>query len=93
MPATSARDHGRHPAARHRGGVVTGLATGVPAWKSVPSWFVFGGDDLNIPVALHRFMAERAGAKTGREVRGGSHALSVSQPAAVSETILDAIAA
>jgi pimeloyl-ACP methyl ester carboxylesterase len=71
----------------------TGLATGVPAWKSVPSWFVFSDEDLNIPVALHRFMAERAGAKAVREVRGGSHALSVSQPAAVSETILDAIAA
>ncbi|NMO51655.1 alpha/beta hydrolase [Actinoplanes sp. TBRC 11911] len=73
--------------------LAAGLSTGVPAWKSIPSWFVFSDEDLNIPVALHRFMAERAGAKTVREVRGGSHALSVSQPGAVSEVIRDALGA
>jgi pimeloyl-ACP methyl ester carboxylesterase len=36
-------------------------ASGPPAWKSIPSWFVFGELDKNIPVAAHRFMAERAG--------------------------------
>src|ERR1700754_797630 len=71
----------------------TGLAAGVPAWKTIPSWFVFSDEDLNIPVALHRFMAQRAGAKAAREVRGASHALSVSQPGVVAETILDAIVA
>jgi pimeloyl-ACP methyl ester carboxylesterase len=71
----------------------TGLAADVPAWKTIPSWFVFSDEDLNIPVALHRFMAQRAGAKAAREVRGGSHALSVSQPGAVAETILDATVA
>src|SRR5215208_2353082 len=35
--------------------------SGPPAWKSIPSWFVFGELDKNIPVAAHRFMAERAG--------------------------------
>ena len=43
-----------------------GLPTDSPAWKDRPSWFVFGDQDLNIPVALQRFMAERAGAKGTR---------------------------
>jgi hypothetical protein len=42
-------------------------------------WFVFGDLDLNIPVALHRFMAERAGAKVSRKLAGASHALSLSE--------------
>ncbi|WP_371402925.1 alpha/beta hydrolase [Kribbella sp. NBC_00662] len=69
------------------------LATDSPAWKSTPSWFVFSDQDLNIPVALHRFMAERAGAKDTREIAGASHALSVSQPEAVTTTILEALSA
>jgi pimeloyl-ACP methyl ester carboxylesterase len=70
--------------------LTTGLPTSSPAWKTIPSWFVFSDQDLNIPVALHRFMAERAGARGVREIAGASHALSVSQPAAVAETILEA---
>jgi pimeloyl-ACP methyl ester carboxylesterase len=68
-----------------------GLPTALPAWKHVPSWFVFGDRDRNIPVELHRFMAERAGAKGTREVPGGSHAISVSNPDAVTATIFDAL--
>ena len=68
------------------------LPTDAPAWRHVPSWFVFGDQDLIIPVALHRFMAERAGAKATREMAGASHALSVSEPDAVTATILDAVA-
>ena len=71
----------------------TGLPTEVPGWKSIPSWFVFGDQDLNIPVALHRFLAERAGSKGTREIAGGSHAAMVSEPDAVAATILDALAA
>jgi pimeloyl-ACP methyl ester carboxylesterase len=70
-----------------------GLPTDAPAWRSLPSWFVFGDQDLNIPVALHRFMAERAGAKATRELAGAAHAPSVSQPDAVTASILDAVAA
>jgi pimeloyl-ACP methyl ester carboxylesterase len=69
------------------------LPTATPAWQTIPSWFVFGDEDLNIPVALHRFMAERAGAKDVREVAGASHALSVSAPDAVTAAILDALSA
>lgn len=67
------------------------LPTATPAWKTIPSWFVFSDEDLNIPVALHRFLAERAGAKETREVAGASHALSVSAPDVVTATILDAL--
>ena len=70
-----------------------GLPTNTPAWNHLPSWFVFGDQDLSIPVALHRFVAERAGSKDTREVAGASHALSVSTPDAVTATILDAVAA
>ncbi|MBB5790358.1 alpha/beta fold hydrolase [Jiangella mangrovi] len=68
-----------------------GLPTDTPAWQTIPSWFVFSDQDLNIPVDLHRFMAERAGAKVIRELRGASHALSVSEPEAVAATILEAL--
>jgi pimeloyl-ACP methyl ester carboxylesterase len=68
-----------------------GLPTNTPAWKTIPSWFVISDQDLNIPVALHRFFAERAGSKDVREVGGASHALSVSQPAEVAAAILDAV--
>nr|WP_296072152.1 alpha/beta hydrolase [uncultured Actinoplanes sp.] len=69
------------------------LATATPAWRSIPSWFVFGDEDLNIPVALHRFMAERAAAKGVREIAGASHAISVSQPTPVAASIVEAVRA
>jgi pimeloyl-ACP methyl ester carboxylesterase len=49
-----------------------------------------GDQDLNIPVAAHRFAAERAGSRGTREVAGASHALSVSNPDVVAASILDA---
>jgi pimeloyl-ACP methyl ester carboxylesterase len=64
----------------------------VPAWKSLPSWAVFGDADKNIPVEGLRFMAERAGAISTTEVPGASHSVMVSQPDAVVSVILDAIA-
>jgi hypothetical protein len=68
-----------------------GLPTKTPAWKNIHSWFVISDQDLNIPVAAHRFPAKRAGSRGTREVEGGSHALSVSRPGAVAASILDAI--
>ncbi|MEV0855824.1 alpha/beta fold hydrolase [Nocardia fluminea] len=67
--------------------------SGAPNWKTVPSWFVFPDADYNIPVAAHRFMAERAGARATVEVVGASHALPASRPAAVAEVIRTAIEA
>lgn len=62
-----------------------------PSWKNVPSWFVFPDADYNIPVAAHRFMAERAQARQTVEIAGASHALTVSQPEAVAKVITDAV--
>jgi len=67
--------------------------SGPPAWPSLPSWFVFGDADRNIPVAVHRLMAERAGAKATVELAGASHALTVSRPGEVAEVITSAVTA
>ena len=67
-----------------------GLPTDRPAWRDIPSWHVFGDQDLNIPVAVHRAGAERAGSQGTHEVAGASHAIGVSQPAAVAATIAEA---
>jgi pimeloyl-ACP methyl ester carboxylesterase len=71
----------------------TPLPTAVPAWRSLPSWFVFGDEDLTIPVARHRRMARRAGARGIREVAGAPHTLHVSTPEVVSAAIADALRA
>jgi pimeloyl-ACP methyl ester carboxylesterase len=67
------------------------LPTDAPAWKSIPSWFVFGDQDLNIPVAVHRFLAERAESRETTEVAGASHAISVSHPDEVAAAVLAAL--
>jgi pimeloyl-ACP methyl ester carboxylesterase len=54
---------------------------------------VFGDRDRTIPVELHRFMADRAGAAVSREMAGASHALSLSESEAVTATVLEATAA
>ena len=63
-----------------------------PAWKTLPSWFIFGSGDKNIPVEGMRFMAERAGSLKTVELEGASHSSMVSHPDAVGELILEAIA-
>jgi pimeloyl-ACP methyl ester carboxylesterase len=67
-----------------------GLPTSRPAWKDIPSWHVFGDEDLNIPVAVHRAGAERAASRGTREISGASHAISVSQPDVVAAVIAEA---
>jgi len=61
-----------------------------PLWKDVPSWFLIGEEDRNIPAGLHRFMAERARSRRTVEIPGASHAISVSQPEATADLILEA---
>ncbi|MEW2147516.1 alpha/beta hydrolase [Micromonospora vinacea] len=68
-----------------------GKLTGDPAWRALPSWFVFGDADKNIPPDAHRFMAERANPRGQREVVGGSHAMTVARPSEVAETIIEAV--
>ena len=67
-----------------------GLPTARPAWKDTPSWHVYGELDLNIPAAVLRAGAERAGARAVHEIAGASHAVAVSQPDAIVSTIAEA---
>lgn len=66
--------------------------SGEPAWKTVPSWFIYPERDRNIPLAAHRFMADRADARMSVNLPGASHAIPVSEPVAVADVILDAAA-
>jgi len=71
-------------AAAQRPGSLEGLSSGsgVPAWKTLPSWYVIPTADNVIPPAVQRFMAERAGSRTV-EVKGASHVVMMSRPDAV----------
>ena len=63
---------------------------GEPAWKTIPSWFLYGSLDKNIPPTVHAFMAKRAGAKQIVEVKGSSHVVMMSHPDALVKMIEDA---
>ena len=63
-----------------------------PLWQELPSWFVFGEEDRNIPKELEHYMAERANAHRTIEIPGASHAVSVAHPGATAHLILDAAA-
>jgi pimeloyl-ACP methyl ester carboxylesterase len=78
-------------AVTQRPGSVNGLsgASGDPAWKSLPSWFVIPTADNTIPPTAQRFMAKRAGGNV-LEVRGASHVVMISRPDAVIRQILSA---
>lgn len=58
------------------------------AWKSIESWVLLATQDLAIPAELSRFMSARADAHLV-EV-DASHAVTVSQPGAVTDIILEA---
>jgi len=60
-------------------------AVSEPAWKAKPSWYMVATEDKMIPPAAQRSMSKRAGS-TVVEV-SGSHAIYVSQPAAVADLI------
>ena len=69
---------------------LTGPSGDAPLWKHVPSWFIFGDQDRNIPVGAHRIMAERAGSKRTVEIPGASHVVGVSHPGETAEIIFEA---
>jgi pimeloyl-ACP methyl ester carboxylesterase len=64
---------------------------GTPAWKSRPAWAVIASGDRAVGADLSRSMAQRAGARL-TELEG-SHVIMLSRPDAVSEVILQAVAA
>ena len=65
--------------------------SGVPAWKTLPSWTVVATGDKATGSDVIRSMAKRAGA-TITEVEG-SHVIMISQPQVVTDVILSAVAA
>jgi pimeloyl-ACP methyl ester carboxylesterase len=65
--------------------------SGPPAWKNRPSWAVVATADRAAGTDVTRSMAERAGA-TITELEG-SHVIMISQPQAVTDVILEAVAA
>ena len=64
--------------------------SGPPAWKDRPSWAVVATGDRAAGTDVTRSMAERAGA-TITEI-DGSHVIMISQPEAVADVILEAVA-
>lgn len=64
--------------------------SGNPAWKSLPSWFIYGDGDRNIPAKALGFMAERAGSKRTVVIQDASHVVMVSHPGDVAELIQEA---
>ena len=73
---------------------ITDIAFGevatAPAWKTIPSWFVYGDHDTAIPPKLHAFMADRAHARATTVVEGASHVVMISHAEAVAKVIEDA---
>jgi pimeloyl-ACP methyl ester carboxylesterase len=59
-----------------------------PAWKTKPSWYLVATEDKMIPPPAQRLMSKRAGSKVVEVA--GSHAIYVSQPAAVAALIVQA---
>ena len=48
--------------------------------SSVPSWFLIGEKDRNIPAALAALHGQAAGARRTIEIPGASHAVPVAHP-------------
>src|SRR5207245_4932024 len=59
--------------------------SGIPAWRSIPSWYLLGTIDLVIPPYLQLFMAQRAHAQIV-DVRA-AHPSMISHPEAVTQLI------
>ncbi len=87
LPATQARAAAatQRPIAT----IALGQKTGVPAWKTIPSWAVVGTADHAIPPALELAMAKTAGAHVTRV--DAPHLSMVSDPGAVTNVILQAV--
>ncbi len=66
-----------------------GEPSGVPAWRTIPSWYLVAGADHAIGTELERFMAERMEATTV-EVESASHVVMISRPGRTTRLILDA---
>ena len=59
-------------------------------WKDIPSWWIYGDSDRNIPPEVLAWMAKRANAKETIVVKGASHVVMISHPDKVAKIIEDA---
>jgi pimeloyl-ACP methyl ester carboxylesterase len=62
--------------------------SGIPAWRTIPSWYMVARNDRIIPAATERFMAQRAHATTVEIA--SSHAAPAAHPTDVANLILTA---
>lgn len=69
-------------------GAIFGTPMGVPAWKTIPSWYLVAKSDQSIHPDLERFFAKRMNAKTS-EVES-SHVPFLSKPEVVAKVIEEA---
>ncbi|HEV7607833.1 MAG TPA: alpha/beta hydrolase [Steroidobacteraceae bacterium] len=73
---------------------ITDIAGNEPAteaaWKTVPSWFIYGSADRAIPPALQVFMSTRAHGRRVQVVPGASHVVMVSHSAEVARLVIEA---
>jgi len=67
-----------------------GDAAGKPAWKTLPSYWIYGSADRNIPPAVLKFMAERARSEKTEVIPGASHVVMISHPREVASLIRQA---
>jgi pimeloyl-ACP methyl ester carboxylesterase len=76
-------------AAQHPATLASGAGkSGIPAWRTIPSWYMVARNDRLIPPAVERFMAQRAHATTV-EIPS-SHAAHAAHPAEVADLVLTA---
>jgi pimeloyl-ACP methyl ester carboxylesterase len=77
-------------AASQRPGTLSSFVTpsGVPAWRTIPSWFLVAKNDRVIPPEAERVMAARAHSRT-IEIRS-SHVAMISHPDTVTQLVLAA---
>ncbi|NES28033.1 alpha/beta fold hydrolase [Micromonospora terminaliae] len=64
--------------------------TTAAAWKTIPSWGLFAGQDKAIPPACARWMYARANMRKVVEVPNASHVVMLSNPRIVANLITDA---
>jgi pimeloyl-ACP methyl ester carboxylesterase len=64
--------------------------SGEPAWRTIPSWFIYGDQDRNIPAAALDFMAKRAEGRKIVAIPGASHVVMMSHAREVARLIDEA---
>jgi pimeloyl-ACP methyl ester carboxylesterase len=70
-----------------------GEPSGPPAWKTLPTWSIYGSADHAIPAASQAFMADRAKVRRVEVIKGASHVVMISHPAEVAKMIQEAATA